>query len=198
MTRLIPFAVAALAACSASAPAPLSKTAAPATAVAAKTATPCFDGPPLVAATVFGDLMQYGATIAYWDGTSPLPTTDYGSCRVADGKIFAADDTVVADLHCGISVHVRGIVDHAGLEGGATGADIIARHRGNSERLVCAQLAGATTCWFRSAELEGEPTARYTVAAQLPGGRGRIDGNEAIELFGPAPTTRFMMTGYCH
>ena len=120
MTRATLLAFAILAACGAPA-APAAKTPAvdviasiespapsPAAALAQSADAPCFDGPALVATTMLFDLVEYGTSQDFWDENTPLPTTDYGSCRVADGAIYTADGDKAADLHCGISVHASG------------------------------------------------------------------------------------------
>jgi hypothetical protein len=157
---------------------------------------PCFAGPPLVATSVYYDLERFSASLHMYDGTSPLPTGDYGTCSVRDAEVYDAEGRSVAMLGCGILVKRRGIVDHIGLQIGASGQQVIDRHPGAEKRIVCMAAGEQTECWFRSARDYEEPQATYTI--DVPLGAQSLEGAAAIEVLAAATVTRFHMTIYCH
>jgi hypothetical protein len=86
---------------------------------------PCFaNRDVLVGSEIWRDLHAYAIGMS----ADKPPSGTYGTCTIADGKLRDARGTLLAELHCGISVYVPGIIDHLGFEIGARGADIAAAH----------------------------------------------------------------------
>src|SRR5690606_11934973 len=74
---------------------------------------PCFaQRDVLVGAEVWRDLAPYA--VRMW--SEKPPSGRYGTCTIADGQLRDARGTLLAELHCGITVYVPGIIDHLGFE----------------------------------------------------------------------------------
>jgi hypothetical protein len=116
---------------------------------------------------------------------------------VAKGVVTSADGRAVAQLNCGILVEAPGLVDHVGLQVGASARQVIDRHRDPEQRLTCVGGAGGETqCWFRPPADHDEPIARYTVRATPP--QPVLEGREAVAFFAAQTILRFSLTMYCH
>lgn len=157
---------------------------------------PCFDGPPLVASTVYRDLERYSSSPDFWDGRSPMPRRQYGSCTVEEAVIRRADGREVAQLTCGIRVQEPGLLDHLGLQVGAPGRQVIERSPKAADRLVCVAAGDRGHCWVRPQYDAGEPVARYTVLGAPES--ELLEGAAAVDYFAPRAIESFRMTIYCH
>lgn len=158
--------------------------------------TPCFDGPPLVASTVYRDLERFSASMHIYDGTSPLPAGEYGTCAVRDAELYDSAGASVATLGCGILVKRPGLVDHVGLQVGSPGQLAVERHPNAADRIACVAAGEQTNCWFRDIRDYVEPVATYTVDAPL--GADSATGDDAIAILAAHDIAKFHMTIYCH
>src|SRR5262245_22054906 len=94
---------------------------------------PCLtDRRTLPGAVMYNDLGRYAKMF-----DEHPPSGRYGSCTVANGQVRDADGTLVAELTCGITAHVRGITDHLGFEVGARGVDVAAAYPNAKLRILC-------------------------------------------------------------
>ncbi len=125
-------------------------------------AAPCFaDRKTLVASAVHRDLHLHAVFV----GTPEAPPPErYGTCTVGAGTVRDDSGTLVADLSCGITVHVKGIVDHLGFEVGAPGRDI-AKAYPNEEAVCREDWGGFVRCWFQPDD--GLPPAHYIFKGTL-------------------------------
>ena len=86
-------------------------------------AAPCFPGRRTV--TIDSELWDFAAWID--DGRPAGRKGTWGTCKVDKGRVRAPDGTVVADVSCGASIRVAGIVDeHGGLWDAITKARVMA------------------------------------------------------------------------
>lgn len=103
----------------------------------------------------------------------------------------------MAQLNCGIEVMRRGLVDHLGLQVGATGKQVIERTHALGGGLVCTPWGQGVGCFFEPAGQEEQPIARYLVPKSLPSG-AVLRGEAAERFFARQRIRSFHMTVYCH
>ncbi len=175
-----------LAACGA-ADRPSTPAVAPAKATAAMdTDTPCFPGrPPLRIAEIFDELHQHRLSIGE---TRPArPPARFGECVVADGQVRDARGRLVAELPCGIVIKLPGWVDPFGIQVGASGQELLARHAGAGPVSCMPRGSQRASCWFQGQD--GIPDLAYIVDAALdadwldgPAARDFLSARRVVEL----------------
>lgn len=152
---------------------------------------PCFaHRDVLVGAEVWRDLQPYAISMS----SETPPSGRYGTCTIADGQLRDARGTLIAELHCGITVYVRGIIDHLGYEIGARGADIAAEYA-TAPTICWADGDKHTRCWFET----GEETSHYTFAGTpaMPE-HGPLRDPDARGFVTSRTVARFTVRMSCH
>lgn len=152
---------------------------------------PCFAGRDvLVGAEVWRDLVPYANLMS----SEPPPSGRYGTCSIADGQLRDAHGTLVAEIHCGITVYAPGVIDHLGFEIGASGAEVAAEYP-TAPTICRADGDDHTRCWFDT----GEETSHYTFAGTpaLPSD-GLLRDPDARGFATSRRVARFTVRMSCH
>lgn len=155
---------------------------------------PCFaNRDVLVASEVLADLAAYVVYMGDPD-VKPPPPGRYGTCTVKDGKLRDARGRLVAEIGCGLSAYVPGIIDDLGFEVGASGREIAKEREVGAANVLCVQYdEHITWCWFLRDD--GEEHGRYGFATKID---DAIRGDEARKLFDTGTITALMYQGSCH
>ena len=162
---------------------------------------PCFaNRDVLVGSEVWRDVGAYAIGMS----SDEPPSGTYGTCTIKNGQLRDANGTLLAEIHCGITVYTPGIVDHLGFEIGARGADIAAEHA--TQDTMCWHdftdddgVAKHTRCWFFANEGE-EAGSHYSVAglaAAMPE-QGPLRGAAARGFFTSRTVSHFTVRMSCH
>ncbi|HEY5923808.1 MAG TPA: hypothetical protein VIV11_19135, partial [Kofleriaceae bacterium] len=148
---------------------------------------PCFaNRDVLVGSEVWSDLDHYAIGMS---SEEPASGT-YGTCTIKNGQLRDAHGTLVAEIHCGITVYVPGILDHLGFEIGARGSDIAAEHA--TQDAICwhdfrdDDVAKHTRCSFS----DGSHYSVAGVAAAMPE-HGPLRGAAARGFFTSRTVSHF-------
>ncbi len=154
---------------------------------------PCFPHRDvLVASEVFRDLVAYALYMGA--DTDPPPKRRYGTCTVEAGKLTDARGTLIAEIHCGLTVHVRGVIDDLGFEVGASGKDIAAERAGD---VICFGYESSAECYIRRDESD-EPPASYRIAVAVTTDDGALTGKSARSTLEANNISAFTARMYCH
>lgn len=154
---------------------------------------PCFaHRDVLVASEVFQDLVAYSLYMGA--DTKPPPKRRYGTCTVEAGKLTDARGTLIAEIHCGLTVHVRGVIDDLGFEVGASGKDIAAERVGE---VMCFGYESSAECYVRRDESD-EPAASYRIAVVVTTDDGVLTGKDARGALEANRIVSFTERMYCH
>lgn len=161
---------------------------------------PCFaNRDVLAAADVFHDLEQHSVYVG--DTDAPPPAGRYGTCTIDNGQLRDARGTLVADLHCGITVYVPGIIDHEGFEVGANGKDVAATQP-DGDPICWADGDHHARCWFQPTDDAVVEHAHYSFAfampENVPGEMGPVRGADARDIFAAHQVTHFTQRMWCH
>jgi len=164
---------------------------------AATPGNPCFPGAPAVAATaIYQRLEKYAWSLYASETDPPPPPTTYGRCKVDRNKVTAPDGSLVVELGCGVRVVARGIYDQLGLQLGAHGKDVLARH-GKPTPLTCyANGPDLVRCHFDREEDSDLSTNWYVVAGTL--GEDPLSGQAARDYFSPRAIVELDANVWCH
>jgi hypothetical protein len=162
---------------------------------------PCFaNRDVLVASEVFKDLERYTVYMGDAGDTTYPPPARYGTCTIKDGKVTDARGTLVAEIHCGLTVYATGIIDDLGFEIGALGSDVAkAREEPNGEVFCWDDGDGHARCWFQNES--GDETVHYGFGTKIDtraGENGPLRGADARLLFETFTVSRFTQRIYCH
>jgi hypothetical protein len=170
---------------------------------------PCFaNRDVLVGSEIWRDLYPYAISMS----SDKPPSGRYGSCTIADGQLRDAKGTLLAELHCGISVYVPGIIDHLGFEIGAHGDAIAAAHdewlaaadatyepprlRAHPPDAMCwGEDAKQTRCWIGGSDAGSHYIFAATTA--MPD-RGPLRGPSARRFFESHAVQSFTVRITCH
>jgi hypothetical protein len=157
---------------------------------------PCFpDRPILVASHVFRDLEEYA--LEFGQVRPGHQHGRYGECTVDDGRVRTPGGVEVAELHCGIQVKAPGLVDHLGLQIGATAEEVLAGHPRAAERILCAEDGpGRTRCWFE--EVDDLPDLTHYIVDGVIGGDNVSRGAPALAFFRTRRIVEMQVRMYCH
>jgi hypothetical protein len=171
----------------------------PAPPTPAKASIPCFPDrtAPLEALTIYKDLEKHAMGWMMPEDERPAPEP-YGTCRVADSKITAADGTVVAELSCGVHILVPGIKDDLGfaLGTGARGQDVLDRAKDHPPLSCWANGPTQSRCRFDRREDADTDTSSYVVAGSFPG--DALTGADAEAFFAPRELVELDVSIWCH
>lgn len=129
------------------------------------------------------------------DPTKPPATGKFGTCTIRDSVIVSATGTKIAELGCGLLVHVPGVADFVGAQVGTPATVIIERYKDAEKRAACIAGRNETRCWFSNGDAE-QPYTRYTVAG-VPA-KPLLRGKAALAFFAPRRVIRFHATMHCH
>jgi len=159
---------------------------------------PCHAGAPAIAAAaVWKQLEPYSWSVYANPDEAPPPPTSYGQCRVARNQVTAPDGTLVVELGCGVRVLRAGIYDQLGIQVGARGQEVLARHRGSP--LTCfANGPDQVRCHFdRDAGDDSDlSTNWYVVEGAL--GEVPLTGQAAYAYFAPRTLVEVGANIWCH
>ena len=164
------------------------------------TGNPCFAGaPPLIADKVHEQFEPHAELSWAGSGNGPPPAETFGTCTVHDGKIRAADGTVVAQIDCGLDIHTRGIRDSLGIEVGARGADVLAAWTRPHGPMVCVGNGPSQTrCRFKRTHAHELPATSYVIAGSLPSGSDALSGLPAERFFAEREIVHIGHNVWCH
>jgi len=158
---------------------------------------PCFaKRDVLVATEVATDLAAYAQYMG--DDDKPPPKSRYGTCTIDEHQLRDASGKLVAELGCGITVYVPGIIDSLGFEVGDPGREVAAAHDAldPSRKLICvAEETTHTRCWYTSGD--GQEHASHTFAVPHTGDEP-LQGSAARAVFDAHPIARFVESNSCH
>jgi hypothetical protein len=155
---------------------------------------PCFaNRDVLVGAEIWHDLTQYAVGMSSDDP----PRGTYGTCTIEHGQLRDARGTLLAELHCGITVYAPGIIDDLGFEIGARGSAIAAEYP-THDMLCWGDDDTHTRCWFQTGDGE-EPGSHYIVAGVLDkDDREPVRGAAARGFFTSRTVSHFTVRITCH
>jgi hypothetical protein len=161
---------------------------------------PCFNDrtEPLEATAMYEELQKYAMSWMMPEDEKP-PPAPYGSCTVADGKITAADGTLVAELTCGVHILVPGIKDDLGFElgTGARGQDVLDRKPGHPPLTCWANGPTQTRCRFDRPDDEADTdSSSYVVDGSISA--DALTGADAIAFFAPRELVELDVSIWCH
>lgn len=159
--------------------------------------TPCFPGPPLVAADMFKALEKYAWSLYLGPDEPAPPPTTYGSCKVDRNRVTSADGKLVAELGCGVRVLSPGILDDLGLQLGAHGQDVLDRKPKPVRPMTCmANGPDQVRCMFERGEDEDTDASWYVVAGSFAG--DVLTGPAASAYFAARPIVEIEVSVWCH
>jgi hypothetical protein len=130
---------------------------------------PCFaHRDVLVASEIWRDLQAFSLSMS----SDPPPSGRYGTCTIANGELRDVRGTLIAELHCGVTAHVPGIIDERGFEVGASTTEIAAEFP-TGDAICRGEVEGRARCWFFSRDDNSGSSewtqSHYTIAAPIAG-----------------------------
>ncbi len=151
----------------------------------------------LVASEVYRDLEAHA--VAFGDEDAAPPAARYGTCTIHKGQLTDARGRLVAELTCGLTVYVPGIIDNLGFEIGAHGNDVAAEHH-DGDVMCWDEGNGHARCWFQTDD-GAEAAAHYSFKASIDtraGETGPLKGRDARTLFESRDVAYFTQRMWCH
>ncbi len=157
---------------------------------------PCFaHRDVLVGSEVWRDLAQFAISMS----SEAPPSGRYGTCTIKDGQLRDAAGALLAELHCGITIYVPGIIDERGFEVGDSTTEIATEFP--AEEAICwPDEQSHARCWFFTRDdSDGDEWSRshYGVDAPIAGDNPLRD-DAARALFAARKLSRLTVRMSCH
>ena len=157
---------------------------------------PCFaNRDVLVGSEIHRDLRRYAIGMS----SEQPPSGTYGTCTIKDGQLRDAKGTLLAELHCGVTVYAPGIIDPYGFEIGVHGRDVLPVQPAG-DAMCWGDADNHSRCWLQPPE-GAETAAHYSFAAKLPVApdhQGPFKGDGAKRFFESHVVSHFTVRVWCH